>query len=150
MDQNNEDKHRRQTSRTDFGGSDCHTGQLETEVWSLIMFCWLVCGVDEATWPSQRSMSWAFSLLALTSLLCSSLPSKYIQGQQCSQGIGCPHASLANRAMSTPLMNRAASWTPRASRLSICRRETSRLRKCLNDKTKKTVWSPNSPTEHSD
>lgn len=100
-----------------------------------------VCGQHEVTWPSQRSMSCAFSLWVRMSLLCSSLPSKYIQGQQCSQGIGCPHASLANRAMSTPLMNKAANWTPRRSSLLICRRGTYRLTKCPNDKRSQQNFS---------
>lgn len=106
----------------------------------LIMFHWLVCDVGEATWPSQMSMSWTVSLLAL-SLLCSSLPSKYIQGQQCSQGIGWPQVSLANRAMSTPLINRAASWTPQGSRLFICGKETYTY-KMSNWEEKKTALSP--------
>lgn len=72
------------------------------------------------TWPSQRSMSGTFSRLALMSLVWNNFPSKYIQGQQCSQGMGCPQASLAKRAISTPLMKRADSWIPRGSRFSIC------------------------------
>lgn len=71
------------------------------------------------TWPSQRSMRGAFSRLALMSLVWNNFPSKYIHGQQCSHGIGCPQASLANNAMSTPLMNNAESWIPRGSRFSI-------------------------------
>lgn len=110
---------------------------MSSGLWKLIML-----HVDEATWPSQRSMSWTFSLLALMSLLCNSLPSRYIQGQQCSQGIGCPQASFANRAMSTPLMNRAASWTPRGSRLLICRRQTPTLLKCPNYKKTKSQNNP--------
>lgn len=108
-----------------------------------------VCSEHEVTWPSQRSMSCVFSLWVRMSLLCSSLPSKYIQGQQCSQGIGCPHASLANRAMSTPLMNKAANWTPWRSSLSICGRGTYRLTKCPNDK-KESAKFLQSPSEHLD
>lgn len=119
--------------------------------WKYVLLACGAGGVYQATWPSQRSMSWAFSLLALMSLLCSSLPSKYIHGQQCSQGMGCPHASLANMAMSTPFMNRAASSTPRGSRLSICRRKNNPKTFILCPNEKKRVWSSNSPRpEHSD
>lgn len=72
------------------------------------------------TWPSQRSMSGTFSRLALMSLVWNNFPSKYIHGQQCSHGIGCPQASFAKSAISTPLINKADSWIPRGSRFSIC------------------------------
>jgi len=53
--------------------------------------------------------------------------------------------------MSTPLMNRAASWTPRGSRLSICRGETSTLVSFPDDRRGGggAVCFWNSPTEHS-
>lgn len=112
------------------------------ELWENVLVLdwveWSYC-----TWPSQRSMRGALSRLALMSLLWSSLPSKYIHGQQCSHGMGWPHTSLANRAMSTPLINRAASWTPRVSRLSICRNKHS----CFEIVQMKEQQYPQSPTK---
>lgn len=82
---------------------------------------WIFChALQLRTWPSQRSMSGTFSRLALMSLVWNNFPSKYIHGQQCSHGIGCPQASFAKSAISTPLINKADSWIPRGSRFSIC------------------------------
>ncbi len=84
------------------------------------------CTYAFVTWPSHISSKEALSLVALASLLWNNFPSKKPQGQQWSHGKGCPHTSFTNRAVSTPLMNREASCTPRLSTFSTwyqCQRE---------------------------
>lgn len=51
---------------------------------------------------------------ALISFAWKSFPSKKSHGQHMSQGTGAPQASLANRAVSTPIMKSAANWEPLA------------------------------------
>lgn len=84
------------------------------------------CTYAFLTWPSHISSKEALSLVALASLLWNNFPSKKPQGQQWSHGKGCPHTSFTNRAVSTPLVNREASCTPRLSTFSTwhqCQRE---------------------------
>lgn len=92
--------------------------------WEILNSC--TCTYRCVTWPSHMSSKEALSLVALASLLWNNFPSKKPQGQQWSHGRGCPHTSFTNRAVSTPLMNREASCTPRLSTFSTwyqCQRE---------------------------
>lgn len=109
--------------------SSCRDRVLKT-LKKILKYCEILnsctCTYMFVTWPSHISSKEALSLVALASLLWNNFPSKKPQGQQWSHGRGCPHTSFTNRAVSTPLMNRDASCTPRLSTFSTwyqCQRE---------------------------
>lgn len=70
----------------------------------------------KGTCPSHMSISGVL-LVAFSSLKWNSFPSKNCQGRHMFQGIGAPHTSLANTAVSTPDINREAKWIPRGRTL---------------------------------
>ena len=72
------------------------------------------------TCPSHISMRGVL-LVAFSSLKWNSFPSKKFQGRHMFHGIGAPHTSLANTAVSTPDINREARWIPRGNTLGSCK-----------------------------
>ena len=68
------------------------------------------------TCPSHISMRGVL-LVAFSSLKWNSFPSKKFQGRHMFHGIGAPHTSLANTAVSTPDIKREARWIPRGNTL---------------------------------
>ena len=60
-------------------------------------------------------------LVAFSSLKWNSFPSKKFQGRHMFHGIGAPHTSLANTAVSTPDIKREARWIPRGNTLGSCK-----------------------------